>query len=140
MASTGEKSISLRVFEQELRAVGMWNEELITAWESQLATRTFSPAVKGLGELRVFGRSGDAPLLFPQVETLAVLDEAETVTDAERYILDITRTIVESSPSHNRSALAVVPTQGAEPPQSTRMLTFLPMTANIVIVTRVVGG
>ena len=141
MPSTEEKYISLRVFEQELRSAGLWDEALITAWEEQVAANSFSPAVQGLGTLRVAGRSGDAPLKFPQITSLAVLDEPDAaVTAAERYILSVTRAIVEAAPAAGRTAFDVVPSQGAEPPTPTRMPVFLPMTANIVIVTRVAGG
>lgn len=141
MPSTEEKNISLRVFEQELRAAGLWDEALITAWEEQVAANTFSPVVQGLGTLRVAGRSGDAPLTFPQITSLAVLDESDTaVTAAERYILGVTRAIVEAAPTAGRKAFDVVPAHDDQPPKTTPMPVFLPMTANIVIVTRVAGG
>jgi hypothetical protein len=138
--ATSVKHVSLRVFERELRAAGLWDESLIAAWDAQCASGTFSPAVNGLGTLRVPGKSGDAPLKFPRVTSLAVLDEPGAVSDAERYILRVTRSIVEASPAAGRTAMEVVPGQGDTPPSPTATATFHPQVANIVILPIVAGG
>lgn len=137
---TNDESLSLRLFEKELRGAGLWDEALIAAWEQQVASGTFSPSVKGLGTLRVAGRRGDAPLKFPQVTSLAVLDEPGAVTDAERYILGVTRAIVEAAPTAGRTAFDVIPAQGDTLPRSTSLPVFAPTASEIVIVTRVAGG
>lgn len=133
-------AIDIRMFQRELEQAGVWNESLIAAWEKQVAENTFSPSIVGLGEIRIFGRRGDSRFVFPQVTSLAVLDEADVVTEAERYILGITRTIVESSPTQNRSAMAVVPGSDGVPPTPTTMMTFQPSAERIVIVSAVRGG
>lgn len=138
--TTNEVGVSLRYFEKELRGAGLWDESLIAAWEAQLASGSFSPAIQGLGILRVAGRRGDSPLQFPRVTSLAVLDEPEAVTAAEHYVLDVARAIVEAAPQAGRTALDVVPGQGEALPQSTRLTSLNTMASEIVIVTRVAGG
>jgi hypothetical protein len=133
--------VSLRVFERQLRGAGLWDEALIDAWERQVESNTFSPAVQGLGTLRVAGRSGDAALQFPQVTSLAVLDQPDTVNPAERYMLRVMQLIVEAAPTANRTAFKVVPAEiDGEPPKTDRLTTLDTMANDIMIVTRVVGG
>ena len=140
MATIQDKSIDIRMFQKELEQAGLWDERLVEAWEKQVAANTYSPAILGLGEIRIFGRRGDSRFVYPQITSLSVLDEADVLTEAERYILGITRTVVESSPTQNRSALAVVPGSDGAPPIPTTMKTFQPSAERIVIVSAVRGG
>lgn len=48
---------------------------LQTEWVARLARGEFSPAVVGVGTLRVMGTSGDEALAFPQISSLAALDQ-----------------------------------------------------------------
>ena len=140
MTTIGDKNIDIRMFQRELEQAGLWNERLVTAWEQQIADNTFSPAVLGLGEIRIMGRRGDSRFVFPQVTSLSVLDEADVVTEAERYLIGITRTVVESSPAQSRRAMAVVPGIDGSPPIPTPMPTFQSTADRIVIVSMVRGG
>lgn len=134
------QTIDLRMFQKELQQAGLWDEQHIVAWERQVAEHSFSPSVLGLGEIRVMGRSGDSRFVFPQITSLSVLEDATTLTEAERYVLDITRTIVESSPTRHRRAMSVVPGIDGAAPVPTPMLTFQPSAEHIVIVSMVRGG
>ncbi len=51
--------------------------ELAALWQERVRTGTFSHAVQGTGIIRVMGKSGDTPVAFPRIETLAALDSLE---------------------------------------------------------------
>jgi hypothetical protein len=46
------------------------NGDLARAWAERVRSGTFSPAVAGTREVRVFGQAGDAPVVFPQLRAL----------------------------------------------------------------------
>lgn len=51
------------------------SSDLAKTWMERVRAGTFSPAVVGTREVRVFGQAGDAPVVFPQ---LRVLQPGET--------------------------------------------------------------
>lgn len=46
------------------------SSDLARAWAERVRTGTFSAAVAGTREVRVFGQAGDAPVVFPQLRAL----------------------------------------------------------------------
>ena len=55
--------------------------ELAQAWMERVRAGTFSPAVAGTREVRVFGQAGDAPVVFPQLRALAPGETPELVIE-----------------------------------------------------------
>ena len=60
--------------------------ELTRKWQERVRTGNFSAGVTGAGEIRVFGRAGDAPVAYPRITSLAVL---ETLSEEERYAIQL---------------------------------------------------
>jgi hypothetical protein len=55
------------------------SSELARAWAERVRAGTFSPAVAGTREVRVFGQAGDAPVVFPQLRALQPGETPELV-------------------------------------------------------------
>jgi hypothetical protein len=51
--------------------------ELERRWQERCRSGKFSPAVLGVGTIRVMGRSGDTPVQFPRIASLDTLDGLE---------------------------------------------------------------
>ena len=66
-------------------------ETLQRRWQERCQQGNFSPDVLGVGTIRVFGRSGDAPVTFPRIESLAALDTLEA---DERWAVEVAQGIV----------------------------------------------
>jgi len=53
--------------------------DLAQAWAERVQQGTFSAAVAGTREVRVFGQAGDAPVVFPQLRALQPGETSELV-------------------------------------------------------------
>ena len=111
-------------------------EELARRWQARIASGAFSPRVKGLGTIRVMGRSGDTPVNFPRIESLAALTELEP---DEQWAVRMAEAIVSEASHQHRAVFAVQPgTTTVVAP--TPIHTFDPMAESLVVVARVAGG
>lgn len=113
------------------------NRKLQQLWEERVRTKNYSPAVLGLGTVRVMGRSGDTPLSFPRITSLAAL---ETLSEEERYALRTVQTIVEEAPRESRTVLAVSAPVHNELPSPRPVTRFDPTLSEIIVVARIAGG
>ena len=57
--------------------------DLARAWAERVRAGTFSPAVTGTREVRVFGQAGDAPVVFPQLRALTPGETPELVIELD---------------------------------------------------------
>lgn len=57
------------------------SSELAQAWAERVRHGTFSMAVAGTREVRIFGQAGDAPVVFPQLRALAPGETPELVIE-----------------------------------------------------------
>jgi len=55
--------------------------DLAQAWAERVQQGTFSAAVLGTREVRVFGQAGDAPVVFPQLRALQPGETSELVLE-----------------------------------------------------------
>jgi len=55
--------------------------DLAQAWAERVQQGTFSAAVAGTREVRVFGQAGDAPVVFPQLRALQPGETSELVLE-----------------------------------------------------------
>ena len=109
-------------------------QTLLDRWAARCRTGEFSPGVKGLGVVRVFGRAGDVPVQFPQVRTLGDLD---TLAPDERFALEFAQRAVDGYRARRRAAIARARDGGAYiPVQKIDPLAD----ADIVIVAPITGG
>lgn len=109
---------------------------LLQRWEERVRTSAFSPAVKGVGVVRVMGRAGDAPVYYPQIESLAALD---TLAPDERAAVEYAEEVVRA---HQRAGRSVVTstTAGGALPGSSRLGQFDATRPTILILSRITGG
>src|SRR5260370_33608112 len=89
-------------------------ETLQRRWQERCQQGNFSPAVLGVGTIRVFGRSGDAPVTFPRLASLAALDTLEA---AERWAVEVGQGIVTAAHNQIRPVSATPPPQPGSPPR-----------------------
>jgi hypothetical protein len=112
-------------------------EELLRRWEARVKKGTFSPAVKGLGTVRVMGRAGDAPVRYPRIETLAAL---ETLEPDERAAVQYAEEVVQAHQRAGRSIVAPTGGAGTALPGSQKVRQFDPTCPDVIILSRIVGG
>lgn len=74
---------------------------LRAAWAARMARDEFSPGVVGLGVLRVMGISGDEALSFPQISSLAVLDQ---LAPDERWAIEHVELVITAKQRGRRLA------------------------------------
>ena len=55
--------------------------DLAQAWAERVQQGTFSAAVAGTREVRVFGQAGDAPVVFPQLRALQPGETSDLVLE-----------------------------------------------------------
>lgn len=77
-------------------------------WAARLARDEFSPAVTGVGTLRVMGASGDEALAFPRISSLAALDQ---LAPDERWALQQVERVITAKQRGRRLA-AIKPGSG----------------------------
>jgi hypothetical protein len=106
--------------------------ELEQAWKERCQKGTFSPAILGLGTIRIMGRSGDAAIQFPRI---ASLDALGTLEPDEAYAVQVAQRIVEQSRQEQRTVFAVAPGQEPE-----RLTEFKPDAESLMVVARIAGG
>jgi hypothetical protein len=112
-------------------------EALRRRWQERCSKGDFSAAVLGIGTVRVFGRSGDAPVQFPRIATLAALD---TLEPDEQWALHNAREIVTTAQARNRPVMATQPPRGGVPPAPTPIRAFDPKLEHILILSLTTGG
>ena len=89
-------------------------ETLARRWQERCRQGNFSAAVLGLGVVRVFGKSGDAPVAFPRIESLAALDQLEA---DERWAVETAQEVVNAAQARQRPVMASQPPRaGVIPP------------------------
>ncbi|HLZ63056.1 MAG TPA: hypothetical protein VKR06_39500 [Ktedonosporobacter sp.] len=112
-------------------------ETLARRWQERCRQGNFSSAVLGLGTVRVFGKSGDAPVAFPRITSLAALDQLEA---DERWAIEVAQNIVSAAQTQNRPVMASQPPRAGTTPTPTPVRTFDPNTENILILSLTRGG
>jgi hypothetical protein len=115
----------------------MSREALQRRWQERCQQGNFSTAVLGVGTIRVFGKSGDAPVVFPRIESLAVIDTLEA---DERWAVELAQDIVDAAQNRQRSVMATQPPQAGSAPAPTPMRTFDPKAEHILILSLTRGG
>lgn len=106
--------------------------ELEQAWKARCTRGTFSPGVRGVGTIRIMGKSGDAALQFPRITSLAALG---TLEPDEQFAVQAAQRVIEQAAQQNRSVFALAPGQ-----TPARVDTFDPDTESLMIVARIAGG
>jgi hypothetical protein len=117
-------------------------QNLQAAWEQRVRTRNFSAAITGTREVRVFGKAGDAPVIFPQLRAPAsdeTLDDVlELLAPDERWALTHVQRVIDVHRSSGRQTFAVPRGQDG---MGTRMPQFDPCAnSDILIVSQIMGG
>jgi hypothetical protein len=112
-------------------------ETLLHRWQERCQQGYFSPAVLGVGTIRVFGRSGDAPVTFPRLESLAALDTLEA---DERWAVEVAQGIVTAAHNQRRPVMATQPPQAGTTPSPTAVAVFDPKIENMLILSLTRGG
>ena len=112
-------------------------EALQRRWQERCQQGNFSASVLGVGTVRVFGKSGDAPVTFPRVESLAALASLEA---DERWAIELAQEIVTTAQARQRSVMATQPPRAGAAPTPTPMQTFDPKTEHILILSLTRGG
>ncbi len=115
----------------------MSQEALAGRWQKRCRLGNFSAAVLGLGTVRVFGKSGDAPVVFPRIESLAALDQLEV---DERWAVETAQEVVQAAQARQRPVMASQPPRAGVAPTPTPLRTFDPKTENILILSLTRGG
>jgi hypothetical protein len=110
------------------------NTALQTRWLERVRSGQFSPAVLGVGTIKVFGKAGDAPVAFPRIESLAALDTLEA---DERWAVTYAQQVIEQHQRQGRNVMSAAPGQatGAVPVQG-----FDPSREYHLILSQIVGG
>jgi hypothetical protein len=106
--------------------------DLEQAWKERCQRGVFSPAIIGVGTIRVMGKSGDAAVQFPRI---ASLDALGTLEPDEQYAVQAAQRIVAQAAEQSRTVFAVAPGQTPE-----RLTEFRPDAESLMIVARIAGG
>src|SRR2546426_10155710 len=96
-------------------------ETLQRRWQERCQQGNFSSAVLGVGTIRVFGRSGDAPVAFPRVESLTALDTLEA---DERWAIQNAQDLVNAAHTRSRPVMATQPPRAGVIPNPTPVREF----------------
>ncbi len=112
-------------------------ETLQRAWQERCRLGNFSSAVLGVGTIRVFGKSGDTPVTFPRIESLAALD---TLNADERWAVEVAQEMVNAAQAQNRPVMATQPPRAGSTPNPTPVRTFDPKTEHLLILSMTRGG
>jgi hypothetical protein len=106
-------------------------------WRERVQAGTFSPAVLGIGTIRIMGRSGDAPVQFPRI---ASLDDLDLLEEDEQWAVRAAERIVVEAERQQRSIFAVAPTGSGGIPSPRPVKTFEPSAESLLVVARIAGG
>jgi hypothetical protein len=112
-------------------------ELLLRRWQERCKQGNFSAAVLGVGTVRLFGKAGDAPITFPRVEALTMLDELEA---DERWAIEFVQEMIEAAKAKSRPVMALQPPQAGVAPSPTPVRTFDPKTEHVLILSLTRGG
>jgi hypothetical protein len=112
-------------------------ETLRRDWQERCMQGNFSSAVLGVGTIRIFGKSGDAPVTFPRIESLAALD---TLEPDEQWALRRAQEVVQTACAAQRPVMATQPPQQGTSPTPVPMRTFDPSMENILVLSLTRGG
>src|SRR5262249_22372452 len=112
-------------------------EALQRRWLERCREGNFSAGVLGVGTIRVFGKSGDAPVTFPGIESRAALD---TLEPDERWAVETAQETIGAAHNRQRPVMATQPPQAGMAPTPTPMRTFDPKAENILILSLTRGG
>lgn len=112
-------------------------EGLQRRWLERCRQGNFSAAVLGVGTVRVFGKSGDAPVTFPRIDSLANVNELEA---DERWAIELAQNIIGAAQHRQRPVMATQPPQSGTTPAPTPMRTFDPKAEHILILSLTRGG
>lgn len=115
----------------------MNQEALQRRWQERCRLGNFSSAVLGVGTIRVFGRSGDTPVAFPRVESLAALDTLEA---DERWALQNAQDLIHSARTRRRPVMATQPPRPGMTPNPIPVYEFDPKAENLLILSMTQGG
>lgn len=110
---------------------------LAQRWQERCQQRNFSAAVLGLGTVRVFGKSGDAPVVFPRLASLADLAQLEA---DERWAVEMAQQVVQAAQAKQRPVMASQPPRAGVAPTPTPLHTFDPKLEHILILSLTRGG
>ena len=126
----------------------MNEQTLLTAWNARVARfqagdqAAFSPGVVGLGEMRVFGGSGDLPATYPQISSLDRLDD---LAPDERFAVNRLAYTAQRAFAGRRAVAAAAPGQA----MNTELIRLaelrggleeLATKASILILNQITGG
>jgi hypothetical protein len=111
--------------------------ELARRWAERVRTGQFSPAILGLGTIRVMGRSGDAPIQFPRIASLDALGALEP---DEQYAIRAAEAILAEAQAQRRAVFAVTTPTAGSAPVPVPVTTFDPAAQSLMIVSRIAGG
>jgi len=106
-------------------------------WQERCQQGDFSSAVLGVGTIRVFGRSGDAPVTFPRIESLAALS---TLQADERWAVEVAQNIVTAACEQRRPVMATQPPQAGSVPTPAAVTVFDPKEEHLLILNLTRGG
>jgi hypothetical protein len=117
--------------------------DLAQAWAERVRRGTFSPAVAGTREVRVFGQAGDAPVLFPQLRALAPGETPELLIELlepdERWALAHAERVVSTHQQAGRLAAEIQ--RGRPDGEVVPALRLDPIkTTDILILSQITGG
>ena len=111
--------------------------DLLQRWEARIQAGNFSPAVKGVGVVRVMGRAGDAPVRYPQVESL---DALGTLEPDELAAVQFAEQVVREHQRAGRSIVTPTTATGGALPGSNLVRQFDVTKPTILILSRITGG
>jgi hypothetical protein len=111
--------------------------QLQSRWQERCRQGNFSSAVLGVGTIRVFGKSGDAPITFPRIESLTKLD---SLAADERWAIEMAQEMVNAAQANSRPVMAMQPTHAGATPNPTHVRTFDPKAEHILILSMTRGG
>ena len=111
--------------------------KLQSRWQERCRRGNFSSAVLGVGTIRVFGKPGDAPITFPRIASLAMLDLLDV---DERWAIEVAQEMVNAAQAKNRPVMAMQPPRAGATPDPTHVRTFDPKAEHILILSLTRGG
>lgn len=112
-------------------------EALQRRWQERCRQGNFSSTVLGLGTIRVFGKSGDAPVIFPRIESL---DALNTLEADERWAIEVAQEIVNAAQAKQRPVMSTQPPQAGTVPTPVPVHTFDSKAEHILILSMTQGG
>jgi hypothetical protein len=110
---------------------------LARRWQERCQQGNFSAAVLGLGTVRVFGKSGDAPVIFPRIESLEQIEQLEA---DERWAVETAQQVVQAAQAKQRPVMASQPPRAGVAPAPTPLRTFDPKIEHMLILSLTRGG